>query len=266
MQPTSYPMAGTMASPGVSPMAGTMVSPGVNPMAGTMASPGVNPMAGTMVSPGVNPMAGTMVSPGVNPMACGMYSGVNPMACGMYSGVNPMYNPGMYSMGMGGQPGYMTGMYTMNPSMSNPSVPITGISNPSVPITSVSNTNVPVNNVSNNQGNENNGEAPPSLLSRDTKLVGQEVAPIDGLINVYFEASTGSKAVLNIKETTPIKEALEQYADKIKLNKQYISSKKILFLYLNKQIDPNSTDPVSKLNIHNLSKINVFDQNNVLGA
>ena len=255
MQPTSYPMAGTMASPGVSPMAGTMASPGVNPMAGTMASPGVNPMAGTMVSPGVNPMAGTMVSPGVNPMACGMYSGVN-----------PMYNPGMYSMGMGGQPGYMTGMYTMNPSMSNPSVPITGISNPSVPITSVSNTNVPVNNVSNNQGNENNGEAPPSLLSRDTKLVGQEVAPIDGLINVYFEASTGSKAVLNIKETTPIKEALEQYADKIKLNKQYISSKKILFLYLNKQIDPNSTAPVSTLNIRNLSKINVFDQNNVLGA
>ena len=265
MQPTSYPMAGTMASPGVSPMAGTMVSPGVSPMAGTMVSPGVNPMAGTMVSPGVNPMACGMYS-GVNPMACGMYSGVNPMACGMYSGVNPMYNPGMYSMGMGGQPGYMTGMYTMNPSMSNPSVPITGISNPSVPITSVSNTNVPVNNVSNNQGNENNGEAPPSLLSRDTKLVGQEVAPIDGLINVYFEASTGSKAVLNIKETTPIKEALEQYADKINLNKQYIVSKKILFLYLNKQIDPNSTDPVSKLNIHNLSKINVFDQNNVLGA
>ena len=243
MQPTSYPMAGTMASPGVSPMAGTMVSPGVSPMAGTMVSPGVNPMAGTMVSPGVNPMA-----------------------CGMYSGVNPMYNPGMYSMGMGGQPGYMTGMYTMNPSMSNPSVPITGISNPSVPITSVSNPNVPVNNESNNQGNENNGEAPPSLLSRDTKLVGQEVAPIDGLINVYFEASTGSTAVLNIKETTPIKEALEQYADKINLNKQYIVSKKILFLYLNKQIDPNSTDPVSKLNIHNLSKINVFDQNNVLGA
>ena len=302
MQPTSYPMPGTMINQGVgvNPMPSTMVNTGagINPMPGTMVNTGVgvNPMLGTMVNTGVgvNPMPSTMVNPGVYSMGGGMinqgvYSmgggmvnqGVYSIGCGMgyqmpnpaYQNPNLMVNPAMYSpnMVMNNQNGYMTGMYPMNTGMttiSNPNVNITGISNANVPITSVSYSNVPpVNNGSNNQGNENNGEQPPpSLLSRDTQLIGEVVDTSSGLINVYFEASTGSKAVLNIKETDPIKEVLEKYADKVKLNKQYIVSKKIIFLYLNKQIDPNSTDPVSKINIHNLSKINVFDQNNVLGA
>ena len=245
-------------------MPGTMVSPGV----------GVNPMPGTMVNPGVYPMGGGMVNQGVYSIGYGMgYQIPNPTYPNQI--INPaMYNPNVV---MNNQNGYMTGMYPMNTGMptsnvpmttiSNPNVNITGISNANVPITSVSYSNVPpVNNVSDNQGNANNGDAPPSLLSRDTNLIGEVVDTSNGIINVYFEASTGSKAVLNIKDTDPIKEVLEKYADKVKLNKQYIVSKKIIFLYLNEKIDPFSTDPVKNLKIHDTSKINVFDQNNVLGA
>ena len=239
MQPTAYPMPGTMV-----PMPGTMA-----PMPGTMA-----PMPSTMVS-----MPSTMVSmPGV------MYPTVNP---NMYN-VN-VANPGMAMVYTNG--GYMANMYQpnpvyINPNISNPNVPITNIPNVNVPNTSVSCPNVPISNLNNNQGNTNRGQAPPSLLSRDPSLIGQLVASNNGIINVYFNASTGSQVVINIKEDTPFKEAVEKYCEKIKLDKKFIEMKKIIFIYLGTQMDPQSTEPIKSLKISNLSKIDVFDQGNVIGA
>ena len=237
MQPTAYPMPGTMV-----------------PMPGTMA-----PMPGTMVS-----MPSTMVSmPGV------MYPTVNP---NMYN-VN-VANPGMAMVYTNG--GYMANMYQpnpvyINPTISNPNVPITNIPNVNVPNVNVPNTsvscpNVPISNLNNNQGNTNRGQAPPSLLSRDPSLIGQLVASNNGIINVYFNASTGSQVVINIKEDTPFKEAVEKYCEKIKLDKKFIEMKKIIFIYLGTQMDPQSTEPIKSLKISNLSKIDVFDQGNVIGA
>ena len=256
MQPTAYP-SGTM----INTMPGTMI----NTMPGTMVN-----MPGTMV----NTMQGGMVNmPGgmVNTMQGGMVN----MPGGMYPTVNQiMYNPSMVSPGMGMvyQNGFMTNMYPtsqvyVNPTMSNPNVPIQNISNANVNITSVSSPNVPISNLNNNEGNTNSGAAPPSLLSRDTQLIGEVVESNDkGIINVYFDASTGSKAVINIPENTPIKEALDKYCEKVQLNKMYVEKKKILFIFLGAQIDPESTESIKSLKIINNSKINVFDQGNVLGA
>ena len=242
MQPTAYPN-------------GTMI----NPMSCGM----VNPMPVTMA----NPMPVTMA----NPMAAGM---VNTMPGGMYPTANPiMYNPNMVNPGMGMvyQNGFMVNMYPtnqvyINPNISNPNVPIQNISNVNVPNTSASCPTVPISNLNNNQSNTNNGEAPPSILSRDPNLIGKPVDSNDGIINVYFFASTGSKAVINIKEDTPIKEALDKYCEKVKLNKMYIEKKKILFIFLGLEINPESTASIKSIKIINNSKINVFDQANVLGA
>jgi hypothetical protein len=171
--------------------------------------------------------------------------------------VNQMYpinNQGMVNSG-----GYMANMYQpMNPgfiSYSNPGV------QPTV-------TNAPTPTNVNSQGTANNGEAPPSLLQRNTDLIGDPNAPTgNGIINVFFEASTGSRAVLNLPEDTPVKDTLKKYAEKIKINQAFIG-KKIMFLYTGKRIDnePNCDKTLKELKILNGSQITVFDQANVLGA
>jgi hypothetical protein len=173
--------------------------------------------------------------------------------------VNQMYpinNQGMVNSG-----GYMANMYQpMNPgfiSYSNPGVQPTVTNAPTPTPTNV-----------NSQGTANNGEAPPSLLQRNTDLIGDPNAPTgNGIINVFFEASTGSRAVLNLPEDTPVKDTLKKYAEKIKINQAFIG-KKIMFLYTGKRIDnePNCDKTLKELKILNGSQITVFDQANVLGA
>ena len=228
------------------------------------------PMAGNMGMTMAGNM-GNMGMPMMNNMGMPMTNYPNPMFNGNQGMCNP--NMGNPNMGMFNQNGCMVGMYNMNPvlSVSNPNVPISNpsISNTNVPISnpSASSPNVPVTNTNNNENNTNYGEPPESILSRDTKLIGDPNAPTgNGMINVFFEASTGSKAVLNLNEDTPIKEALEKYAEKVKLNKQYLTNKKILFLFCSKQIDPTSTNSLKSIKIINQCTINVFDQANVLGA
>ena len=175
--------------------------------------------------------------------------------------VNQMYpinNQGMVNSG-----GYMANMYQpMNPgfiSYSNPGVQPT-VTNAPTPTPTPTNVN--------SQGTANNGEAPPSLLQRNTDLIGDPNAPTgNGIINVFFEASTGSRAVLNLPEDTPVKDTLKKYAEKIKLNQAFIG-KKIMFLYTGKRIDnePNCDKTLKELKILNGSQITVFDQANVLGA
>jgi hypothetical protein len=178
---------------------------------------------------------------------------------------NQMYQNQMVNQGMCNSGGFMTNMYQqqpMNPGFmpySNPSVQ-TNIPNSNVTPTTNNN-----NNVNNNQGNTNDQE-PQSLLQRNNELIGDPNAPTgNGIINIFFEASTGSRAVLNISESTPIKDVLKKYAAKIKLNEKFIG-KQIMFLYTGKRIDPNSTQTVKELKINNGSQITVFDQANVLGA
>jgi hypothetical protein len=263
MQNPGMPMTGVMQNPGM-PMTGVMQNPGM-PMTGVMQNPGM-PMTGIMQNPGM-PMTGVMQNPGM------AYYGIqNPM----YTQVNPgFYNPNMgnngMGMGMANQNGLMVNMYPMNqggvnPYNSNPNVPIQNNPNVIVPNTSNSTPTVQISNINNNNQGNANGEAPPSILSRDTQLVGETVIPANGIINVFFEASTGSRAVINIPEDTSIKEALEKYAEKINLNKQYLTNNKIIFLFSNQKLDANSTDSIKSKKILNNCKINVFDQGNVLGA
>ena len=99
-----------------------------------------------------------------------------------------------------------------------------------------------------------------------------EIVHSDNVVNAIFEASTGSRAVIHIKESTTIKEAIEKYAEKIKLNQKYIG-KEVIFVLNGKKLDPFSNDilvniiikknPMEKLTQFT---VNVFDQANVLGA
>jgi hypothetical protein len=161
----------------------------------------------------------------------------------------------MYQNQMLNQGGYMTNMYQqMKPEYGANSN--SGGSNTS----NVINTNTS----NNNQGNSNNGE-PQSLLPGSNVIIGKEIETNNGIINVCFEASTGSRTIINIPEDISIKEAIEIFAKKIKLNQKYIG-KEVIFVYTGKKIKADSNDSIKTLTIHNQSVNNVFDQANVLGA
>jgi hypothetical protein len=170
----------------------------------------------------------------------------------IYQNQNQMINQG----------GLMVNMYQQV----NPGVPSNNnLTNNNINTPSTSN----INPNQNNQGNLNNGEPQP-LLPENDEMIGK-IINSKGIINVFFEASTGSIAVININKDTPIKEAIEKYAEKIHLNKKYIG-KEVIFVLNGKKLDPFSNNLFDLLNKKDSQgeivqfKINVFDQANVLGA
>jgi len=131
------------------------------------------------------------------------------------------------------------------------------------------NNNIPTPNQT-SQGNSND-EEPQTLIPGNTDMIGK-IVHSEGVINAIFEASTGSTAVIQINDKTPVKEAIEKYAEKIKLNQRYIG-KEVIFVLNGKKMDPSSNkilvDFIKKTNPNDKViqfKVNVFDQSNVLGA
>ena len=206
-------------------------------------------------------MPGQMQFTTQSPMPGQMVNQINGQI--IYQAQTPMTNQ-MYQNQMVNQGGFMTNMYQQV----NPNVPNNN--------NNFSNTNFNTPNAynlnpnQNTQGNSNN-EEPKSLLPENTDIIGQ-IVHSDGIVNAVFEASTGSIAVIQIKESTSIKEAIEKYAEKIKLNQKYIG-KEVIFVLNGKKLDPFSNDilvniiikknPMEKLTQFT---VNVFDQANVLGA
>ena len=175
-----------------------------------------------------------------------------------------MINPGRMSYSNGN--GLMMNMYQQNVGhmIYNNNAPITNSSNTDETCDYYGKNNNSSNHI-NNQGNKNDDKEE-SVLARNTVLIGDPNAPTgNGIINIFFEASTGSRAVINVSENTPIKEVLEKYAEKINLHKNYLGNK-VIFLLFGKKIDPSSTAPIKSINIKNGNSISVFDQQNVLGA
>ena len=208
-------------------------------------------------------MPGQMQFTTQSPMPGQMVNQINGQI--IYPAQAPMTNQ-MYQNQMVNQGGFMTNMYQQVA----PGVP----NNNNFTNTNFNNTPTPntinINSNQNNQVNSNNGE-PQSLLPENKDMIGTMVYS-DGIVNVIFEASTGSTAVIQIKESTTIKEAIEKYAEKIKLNQKYIG-KEVIFVLNGKKLDPFSNDIIvaiiTKKNPTDKVvqfKVNVFDQANVLGA
>ena len=206
-------------------------------------------------------MPGQMQFTTQSPMLGQMVNQINGQI--IYPAQAPMTNQ-MYQNQMVNQGGFMTNMYQQV----NPNVPNNN--------NNFSNTNFNTPNTynlnpnQNTQGNSNN-EEPKSLLPENTDIIGQ-IVHSDGIVNAVFEASTGSIAVIQIKESTSIKEAIEKYAERIKLNQKYIG-KEVIFVLNGKKLDPFSNDKIvaiitkkSPMDKVIQFKVNVFDQANVLGA
>ena len=208
-------------------------------------------------------MPGQMQFTTQSPMPGQMVNQINGQI--IYPAQAPMTNQ-MYQNQMVNQGGFMTNMYQQVA----PGVP----NNNNFTNTNFNNTPTPntinINSNQNNQVNSNNGE-PQSLLPENIKMIG-EIVHSDNVVNAIFEASTGSRAVIHIKESTTIKEAIEKYAEKIKLNQKYIG-KEVIFVLNGKKLDPFSNDKIvaiitkkSPMDKVIQFKVNVFDQANVLGA
>ena len=204
---------------------------------------------------------GQMQFPTQSPMPGQMVNQINGQIIYQPQMPNQMYQNQMVNQG-----GFMTNMYQQVA----PGVPNNNnFTNTNFNNTPTSNT-ININPNQNTQGNSNN-EEPKSLLPENIDMIGKMVYS-DGIVNAVFEASTGSTAVIQIKESTSIKEAIEKYAERIRLNQKYIG-KEVIFVLNGKKLDPFSNDIIvaiiTKKNPTDKVvqfKVNVFDQANVLGA
>ena len=204
---------------------------------------------------------GQMQFPTQSPMPGQMVNQINGQIIYQPQMPNQMYQNQMVNQG-----GFMTNMYQQVA----PGVPNNNnFTNTNFNNTPTSNT-ININPNQNTQGNSNN-EEPKSLLPENIDMIGKMVYS-DGIVNAIFEASTGSTAVIQIKESTSIKEAIEKYAERIRLNQKYIG-KEVICVLNGKKLDPFSNDIIvaiiTKKNPTDKVvqfKVNVFDQANVLGA
>ena len=97
--------------------------------------------------------------------------------------------------------------------------------------------------------------------------VNGDVTPAQGedIINIAFDASTGVKTIVSVKNTTPLKEILKKYMEKIGLPENLIGTE-IFFLFNGQKVDTNSEETPKQLKYKNMVAFTVFDQGNVIGA
>ena len=205
----------------------------------------------TMMGMGNNNMMGM----GMNNMM-GMGMGNNNM---MGMGNNNMMGMGMNNMGMMGV------MFNNNNGFVNPMF------------------NMQFANMQNNMANNNmafanqnpNPNPNPTSQEDDGKsgklprgnYVNGDVTPAQGedIINIAFDASTGVKTIVSVKNTTPLKEILKKYMEKIGLPENLIGTE-IFFLFNGQKVDTNSEETPKQLKYKNMVAFTVFDQGNVIGA
>ena len=223
--------------------------------------PNGNPMQGqffynpAMMGMGNNNMMGmgmnNMMGMGMNNM---MGMGNNNM---MGMGNNNMMGMGMNNMGMMGpmfNNGFANPMVNMqNPNMQNNMV----YNNIAVP-NQIPNPNP---NPTSQQDAEKSGKLPRG------NYVNGDLTPVQGedMINIAFDASTGVKTIVTVKKTTPLKEILKKYMDRIGLPQNLIGTE-IFFLFNGSKVDTNSEATPKELKYQNMVAFTVFDQGNVIGA
>ena len=223
--------------------------------------PNGNPMQGqffynpAMMGMGNNNMMGmgmnNMMGMGMNNM---MGMGNNNM---MGMGNNNMMGMGMNNMGMMGamfNNGFANPMVNMqNPNMQNNMA----YNNFAVP-NQIPNPNP---NPTSQQDAEKSGKLPRG------NYVNGDLTPVQGedMINIAFDASTGVKTIVTVKKTTPLKEILKKYMDRIGLPQNLIGTE-IFFLFNGSKVDTNSEATPKELKYQNMVAFTVFDQGNVIGA
>jgi len=219
--------------------------------------PNGNPMQGqffynpAMMGMGNNNMMG--MGMGNNNM---MGMGMNNM---MGMGNNNMMGMGMNNMGMMGamfNNGFANPMVNMqNPNMQNNMV----YNNIAVP------NQIPNQNINPNPTSQGDGEKSGKLPRGN--YVNGDVTPVQGedMINIAFDASTGVKTIVTVKKSTPLKEILKKYMDKIGLPHNLIGTE-IFFLFNGSKVDVNSEATPKELKYQNMVAFTVFDQGNVIGA
>ena len=235
--------------------------------------PNGNPMQGqffynpAMMGMGNNNMMGmgmgnnNMMGMGMNNMM-GMGNN-NMMGMGMNNmmgmGNNNMMGMGMNNMGMMGamlNNGFANPMVNMqNPNMQNNMV----YNNIAVP------NQIPNQNINPNPTSQGDGEKSGKLPRGN--YVNGDVTPVQGedMINIAFDASTGVKTIVTVKKSTPLKEILKKYMDKIGLPHNLIGTE-IFFLFNGSKVDVNSEATPKELKYQNMVAFTVFDQGNVIGA
>ena len=197
-----------------------------------------------------------------NMMGMGMGNN-NMMGMGMNNmmgmGNNNMMGMGMNNMGMMGamfNNGFANPMVNMqNPNMQNNMV----YNNIAVP------NQIPNQNINPNPTSQGDGEKSGKLPRGN--YVNGDVTPVQGedMINIAFDASTGVKTIVTVKKSTPLKEILKKYMDKIGLPHNLIGTE-IFFLFNGSKVDVNSEATPKELKYQNMVAFTVFDQGNVIGA
>ena len=115
--------------------------------------------------------------------------------------------------------------------------------------------------------NVNNNQEPKELLPRNDKVMKDNTLVSNNgnqpIVNIAFDASTGSKVIISAPKNTTIKDLIKQYIKKINISENHIG-KDIIFLFNGEKMNPHSEKTLQDFPF--FAVITVFDQNNVIGA
>ena len=132
----------------------------------------------------------------------------------------------------------------------------------------MNNTNINTN--TSNKTNENDKKDEFNIHDKEqilprNKHIDSLVEANGDIVNIVFELSTGSKITIDGNINSTFKEIGKKFCQKINLDERYLDSR-IRFICNSCLIpsDPNSS--LEKLGLRNGSKVNVYDDDNVIGT
>ena len=131
----------------------------------------------------------------------------------------------------------------------------------------MNNTNINTN--TSNETNENDKKDEfdihdkEEILPRNNDYLSDVKANEDN-INIEFELSTGPKIIIYGNINSAFKEIAKKFCQKINLDERYLESR-IRFIYHSSLILSDSNSSLEKLHLVNGARVNVYDDDNVVG-